>query len=168
MNIFVLDDSPRESAVAHCDKHVCKMMIEYAQMLSTAHRVLDGDEVISESLYKVAHKNHPCTIWTRTNRSNYLWLFRLWKNLSMEYTERYDRLHLSWTKLNKYLQFTPKNIPDGIRTEQPQCMPDYCKDTKDVIKAYRNYYINEKSRFAVWKSASQPDWFNEGVRNANV
>ena len=68
----------------------------------------------------------------------------------------------------KYLQFTPKNIPDGIRTEQPQCMPDYCKDTKDVIKAYRNYYINEKSRFAVWKSASQPDWYNEGVRNANV
>ena len=43
MNIFVLDDSPRKSAVAHCDKHVCKMMIEYAQMLSTAHRVLDGD-----------------------------------------------------------------------------------------------------------------------------
>ena len=47
-------------------------------------------------------------------------------------------------------------------------MPDYCKDEEDVIKAYRNYYINEKSRFAVWKSASQPDWFNEGVRNANV
>jgi len=37
-----------------------------------------------------------------------------------------------------------------------------------VIKAYRNYYINEKSRFAVWKHASQPDWFHEGVKNANV
>ena len=75
---------------------------------------------------------------------------------------------LSWTKLNLYLQFHPRNIPEGKLTEQPQCMPDYCKDEEDVIKAYRNYYINEKSRFAVWKSASQPDWFNEGVRNANV
>ena len=41
-------------------------------------------------------------------------------------------------------------------------------DNIHVVEAYRNYYINEKSRFAVWKSASQPDWYNEGVRNANV
>ena len=27
----------------HCDKHVVKMIIEYAQLMSTAHRVLDGD-----------------------------------------------------------------------------------------------------------------------------
>ena len=167
MNIFVLDDSPRESAVAHCDKHVCKMMIEYAQMLSTAHRVLDGDEVISESLYKVAHKNHPCTIWTRTNRSNYLWLFRLWKNLSMEYTLRYDRVHLSWTKLNKYLNFTPKNIPDGVRTPQPQCMPDYCKVQNNPIQAYKSYYINEKKRFATWKKRQIPSWYVEGLNNGN-
>ena len=39
---------------------------------------------------------------------------------------------------------------------------------KDVIKAYRNYYINEKSKFAVWKHASQPDWYNEGVKSANI
>ena len=111
MNIFILGDSPQESAEMHCDKHVCKMMIEYAQMLSTAHRVLDGNEVISESLYKVAHKNHPCTIWTRTSKENYFWLFRLWKNLSMEYTLRYEKFHASWTKLNMYLEFPPKNIP---------------------------------------------------------
>ena len=43
-----------------------------------------------------------------------------------------------------------------------------CKTEKDVIKAYRNYYINEKSRFAVWKHASQPDWYNEGVKSANI
>ena len=167
MNIFVLADSPKESAEMHCDKHVCKMMIEYAQMLSTTHRILDGEEVISESLYKVAHKNHPCTIWTRTNKSNYLWLFRLWKNLSMEYTLRYDKLHLSWTKLNKYLNFTPKNISEGELTEQPQCMPDYCKDKEDVVEAYRNYYIKEKSSFARWKNSGQPDWFMEG-NYANV
>ena len=161
MNIFVLADSPKESAEMHCDKHVCKMVIEYAQMLSTTHRILDGDEVISESLYKVAHKNHPCTIWTRTNKSNYLWLFKLWKNLSMEYTMRYGRFHASWTKLNMYLQFHPRNMPEGELTEQPQCMPDSCK-TVNVVEAYRNYYIKEKSSFARWKNSGQPDWFMEG------
>lgn len=42
MNIFVLDRNPFEAAKQHCDKHVVKMIIEYGQMLSTAHRLLDG------------------------------------------------------------------------------------------------------------------------------
>jgi hypothetical protein len=42
MNIFYLHREPIMAAQAHCDKHVCKMILEYAQMLSTAHRVLDG------------------------------------------------------------------------------------------------------------------------------
>jgi len=44
MNIFYLDRDPRICAEMHLDKHVVKMIIEYAQLMSTAHRVLDGDE----------------------------------------------------------------------------------------------------------------------------
>ena len=44
MNIFYLSDDPQICAEQHCDKHVVKMCIEYAQLLSTAHRVLDGEE----------------------------------------------------------------------------------------------------------------------------
>ena len=43
MNIFYLDNDPIKSAELHCDKHVVKMIIEYAQLMSTAHRVLDGE-----------------------------------------------------------------------------------------------------------------------------
>jgi hypothetical protein len=42
MNIFALDDNPRVAAQQHLDKHIVKMLIEYAQLLSTAHRLLDG------------------------------------------------------------------------------------------------------------------------------
>lgn len=42
MNIFVLDRDPRVAAAFHCDKHVVKMIVEYAQLLSTAHRMWDG------------------------------------------------------------------------------------------------------------------------------
>ena len=53
MNIFYLDECPIESARAQCDKHVVKMILETAQLLSTAHRLLDGDEYADDAgLYK--------------------------------------------------------------------------------------------------------------------
>ena len=59
--------SPSIASEMHCNKHVVKMILETAQMLSTAHRVIDGDEYADAmGLYKMAHKNHPSTIWTRT------------------------------------------------------------------------------------------------------
>ena len=45
MNVFFLDTRPDTAAEMHCDKHVTKMIIEYGQLLSTAHRVLDDDGV---------------------------------------------------------------------------------------------------------------------------
>ena len=42
MNIFVLHDDPVLAAQDQCDKHVVKMIVESAQMLSTVHRMLDG------------------------------------------------------------------------------------------------------------------------------
>lgn len=42
MNIFFLADDPDEAAQLHCNEHVIKMVLESAQMLSTAQRVLNG------------------------------------------------------------------------------------------------------------------------------
>ena len=76
MNIFYLDPNPKIAAQMMCDKHVIKMILESAQMLCTAHRVLDGDDYADKySLYKTVHKNHPSTIWVRSGRLNYLWLY---------------------------------------------------------------------------------------------
>ena len=74
MNIFVLDTSPKLAAEYHCNKHVVKMIIETAQMLSTAHDYL---ETGISGLYKPTHKNHPCSIWVRQSRENYLWTLDL-------------------------------------------------------------------------------------------
>ncbi len=175
MNIFFLDRRPDTAAEMHCDKHCVKMILEYAQLLSTAHRVLDEDDAHPD-LYKIAHKNHPSTIWTRSSKQHYDWLFRLFRMLSAEYSIRYGlisdtndtfKVHKSWDKLGKLLETAPKNIEDNGWEDPPQCMPDSCKD-EDVVTAYRNYYIQEKSYFAKWKSVNQPDWYIEGVKNANV
>lgn len=43
INIFALDRNAHKAAEFHCDRHVVKMIVEYAQLLSTAHRMLDGN-----------------------------------------------------------------------------------------------------------------------------
>ena len=63
MNIFVTDSCPVQSAREQCDKHCVKMVLESAQMLSTAWRVFDNERAEKENLYKQAHLNHPCSLW---------------------------------------------------------------------------------------------------------
>ena len=161
MNIFYLDKRPDDAAEMHCDKHCVKMILEYAQMLSTAHRVLDEDDAHPD-LYKIAHKNHPSTIWTRSSKQHYDWLFRLFRMLSAEYTLRYSRddfkIHKTWDKLGQILMTAPKNIQDNGFIPPPQCMPDHCKKP-DTIDAYRNYYMVEKSSISTWKHSQQPKWW---------
>ena len=159
MNIFYLDRDPEIAAQMHCDKHVVKMILESAQMLSTAHRVLDGDEIAdSKGLYKMTHKNHPCAIWARTNSENYEWLWSLYDNLMKEYTYRYYKHHAS-ERLIHSLWELPQNMPHGDFTDPPQCMPDYCK-SDNTVSAYQTYYIVEKSDFATWKRRVQPEWID--------
>jgi hypothetical protein len=152
------------------------MILEYAQLLSTAHRVLDGKEtkVLSNSgkryvsnwvlddssdavLYKVAHVSHPSNIWTRASGHHYIWLWRLWHNLCLEYTERYNKTHVSWKKLRTYLSIPPQNIQDNGFQPPPQCMPDDCKKN-DTVQAYQDFYMAHKREFATWKT-QVPSWF---------
>ena len=46
-------------------------------------------------------------------------------------------------------------------------MPDQYKNL-DAIKAYRDYYIFEKSRFAKWKLGNTPDWYTKGLKENSL
>jgi len=170
MNIFYLDRDPEIAAQMMCDKHVVKMILESAQMLSTAHRVLDGDDYANKKgLYKSTHKNHPCTIWTRFSGMNYLWLYEHMRALMDEYTYRYDKHHKT-ERLNGPLFEPPNNITWKNRggtsfTDPPQCMPEECKED-DTVSAYQTYYILEKSGFAAWKRRGEPLWWKENHTGA--
>lgn len=159
MNIFYFDECPVVSAEAQPDKMLVKMPLETAQMLCTAHRVLDGDEYADEAgLYKEAYKNHPCTIWARESRGNYEWLYIHFLALAMEYTYRYGKEHLSYTKLHEPLEKHPDNIHRGDMTPLAQAMPDEYKNDNPVV-AYRDYVIHEK-HYAQWnKNREKPTWW---------
>ena len=181
MNIFELHENPIECAKMHCDKHIVKMPIEYAQLLSTAHRVLDGEEYIGstktgrkakryrlfddreKNLYMASHIKHPDGIWVRQSSGNYYKLFFLYMAVLKEFTHRYGKQHGA-SRPSFWLQKSPNNITKGIETELPQCMPDDCK-TDNVIDAYHNYYIHYKKDFATWKNRNTPGWYSNGLKN---
>lgn len=159
MNIFYLHTDPVKCAEYHCDKHVVKMILESAQLLSNAHHMLDGEQVIIP-IYKLTHKNHPSAIWVRSSSSNYGWLWQLLANLCKEYTYRYVKTHkVEREGLLTTLYTQPKNIPNIPFSPPPPAMPDEYKVT-DSVQSYKNYYIGAKKSFARWTNRPVPVWFN--------
>ena len=160
MNIFYLKKDPKIAAIEHNDKHCVKMILEYAQMLSTAHRECDGDyRADSLSFYKRTHVNHPSTVWTRENEAQYNWLYQLFVALSDEYTYRYEKKHSTDLLLRATLKEPPHKILKGELFKQPpQCMPDEYK-CDDSIIAYQNFYMGEKAYFSKWKKRDMPKWY---------
>ena len=157
MNIFYLDKDINKAAEYHNDKHCVKMILEYAQLLCTAHRELDGDNA-NENLYKSTQKNHPSAKWVRESKANYEYLYRLFNALCNEYTHRYGKTHLTYQKLHNVLATPPQNIPDKEFTEPTPAMPDDVKNN-DSLKAYRDYYKKYKSHLAVWTKRDTPEWY---------
>ena len=161
MNIFYLDSDPTICAKMHNDKHCVKMILESAQMLSTAHRQLDGDDYAdTHKLYKNAMVNHPSTIWVRSSHMHYRYLYDLFVALCDEYTDRYGKQHASDRQLRVPLAKAPDNIPQVTWNPPPQCMPEEYKMTSSIL-AYRKYYINDKGSFSTWKNRPTPYWFRE-------
>ena len=155
MNIFYLDKNPKLCAQYHVDRHVVKMILETAQLLSTAHW-LTG----SEGPYRATHKNHPSSVWVRESHMHYRFLYDLFIALCDEYTYRYGKQHASDRQLRVPLAKTPDNIPQVTWNPPPQCMPEEYKMTSSVL-AYRKYYIQDKGSFSTWKNRPQPYWFKE-------
>jgi hypothetical protein len=162
MNIFVLHTSPRIAAEMHCDKHVPKMVLELAQMLTTAHHVYESEPW--EGMYKQAHLNHPCTKWVRENAANYTWAARHFEELAGQYMLRFGKVHKTWKEQAKYLTKRPVNMKyTSLCSPFAQAMPDEYKN-EDAVTAYRTYYINDKQRFAKWeRGVDAPDWWKEKV-----
>ena len=181
MNIFILDNDPTIAAQLQCDKHVVKMIVESAQMLSTVHRMVDGvmerrpsksgsmlqyfklDDDRENILYKACHYNHPSTVWTRENCQNYEWHYKHFIALCDEYTFRYGKIHATDTKLRSILRNPPTEIKHTkelspfklAMSGNPECI------TEDAVQSYRNFYKTKAKRFKmVWSKRPVPKWYS--------
>jgi len=179
VNIFYIDKDPNQAAMWMVDKHVVKMILESAQLLSTAHRILDGREIEGKSksgrkarrwilddaregiIYTATHINHPSAVWCRQSVENYNWLADHFFALMAEYTHRYNKQHKCYGELSYLLQSPPKNLKDWDMTVMPSAMDDEYKISDDPIVNYRNYYKVGKARMHSWKNRQPPEWITQ-------
>lgn len=184
MNIFILDKNLCKSVEYHIDRHVVKMPLEAAQMISTViavdkvlgytPRALTSAETVKIRketegwpLYKPTHVNHPCNIWARTSIDNLAYLVDYcW---ALGYTEKLHRYpksppHKSALLIAEHIDHMwPTEYPLG-KTPFAQAMPDEYK-SNDAIESYRTYYMIEKTHdrsgkpMAAWTNREKPYWF---------
>jgi len=180
MNVFYLDEDPRSAAQMMVNKHVVKMILESAQLLSTAHRVMDGLQVEvtlekdgkfrkkkvwvlgdsrNETIYNATHMNHPCAKWCRSSIENYWWLVEHMYGLIDEYKYRYEKDHkVNSSGLAYLLQSPPYNLKEYDFTIPPSAMAESYIVSTDPVANYRNYYKNGKAHLHTWSKREKPDW----------
>ena len=147
MNIFVTSTCPKISAQALDNKRVVKMVLETAQLLSTA--IFINSDITYDNLYKPTHVKHPCTIWAALNLGNWDWLFQHFIALCEEYSFRYNKQHASENIL-PYLLKHRTDIKDGSTTPFANCtrseaMQIDFKHINDTYEAYKKYLIVKAS-----------------------
>ena len=173
MNLFILSLNFAECAEFLFDKHVSKIILEIVQMLCTAIQLVDPSNIINTKtkLYKIAHKNHPVTIWMRASLDNYMWAIHLVEAMHTEWKYRYDhppeKMHKSFivaTFLKEYAPSADKFPTMGL-TPFALAMPDECK-CDDAVEAYRKYYQTPvKQKIASWKKRGKPAWYQFTIYN---
>lgn len=174
MNIFALHPKPRKAARWHLDKHVCKMVLEYCQLLYTAHWVLHYPELLTtkspkalsvaqkqcvvpshmqtapicettkEPTYRPCHVHHPSAKWARETKGNYEWLCQLAEEVAREYRFRYHKTHSCEKHVMWLKENVPMNIPNEPRKGFSIAMADEYKVSNDPIRCYRHYYRTSK------------------------
>jgi hypothetical protein len=175
MNIFYIDQDPVKAAQEMVDKHVVKMILESAQLLSTAHRVLDGTEYVDASsgrrikrwmlsddrepiVYKATHINHPSAVWCRQSVENYNWLVDHFYALMNEYTYRYNKRHKCMGDLSYKLSSPPFNLKEYDMTPMICAMDNKYIVSQDPVENYRNYYRQGKAALHKWTGREPPVW----------
>lgn len=140
MNIFFTDECPIKCAQYLDSKRVSKMILETAQMLSTAIRVhgYTGSEA-----YKTTHLNHPSSIWCRTTKANFKWLRSHLVALYAEKLRRTGKGHKSFDLYPLFVKYEYL-IPEGELTHFANCAANkslgldykHIQSTTDAYKAY--------------------------------
>jgi hypothetical protein len=165
MNIFYVDANPLLAAQALCNKHVNKMIVETAQILSNCYsleRMAEPDcpRTQAGSPRKHSYPHHPCCKWVQKSFENWQWLVAHGLSLEMERLYRGFEPHFSV----EFIKWCGNNKPVFIESDftmPPQAMPDEYK-MENPVEAYRRYY-NEYKRNTIqmkWTRRNPPEWWN--------
>lgn len=175
MNIFVLHRNPVNAARMHCDKHIGKMTIETAQLLSYVHRIRNPKYAERNNLYALSksHASHPCTLWMLEDSRNYRWTYRLLKALLAEYDYRYEGLAKGKYQRIQDMRLSLARLPRGYDSDEDGDPPHFVLAMNKApecvgecaVESYRRFYIVDKRKFASWRNRRPPPkWWVSGLK----
>lgn len=171
MNLFVLDRSALLAAEYHHDVHVRKMLVETAQILSTALRgCVSHVQAARLGLYETTHVHHTCVRWAGATRGNFGWTISLLDALIREYDHRWpgrgDRYERPRRLLAVYSRHVAALPPGGLQDfARTRAVQEICAGSQiDTVAAYRVLYATEKMtdkngrRLDRWTRRERPWW----------
>jgi hypothetical protein len=139
MNIFALHPDPRIAAAMHCDQHLNKMIVESAQMASTALRHCGFRK---PWMMKQAYPQHPCTLWITGNFDAFLWMTTLARSLEAMRTAATENAASAVIRAADRL--IRENFPDAdwkkLTSADFIYVGDEAAHGQDVFAKYRNLY----------------------------
>ena len=170
MNIFLTDKDPKIAAKHLDDLRLNKMILETAQLLSSAFRELNKDdwnELKYSHVYKKTHFNHPCSIWARKSLDNFTWLVNYFRELDQERYFRTSKRHKSFCLLYQ----TFEDSLSTTRVKEESILFNFnCSTYKDyeVTDAYKKY-LNDKwyndKKLPKWSNRELPYFLEDRVKD---
>lgn len=161
MQIFILDENIEKNVQYYCDKHIIKILTEICQIMCTIYQKNTIYKNLPKFIYKSTHEKHPCVLWGSESLENFKYCINLAEAIYNEYQYRYNRpdKHSKAITIINYLKKYYITIPfkKYNLTSFVQVMPEKYKKL-NPIKAYRDYYINEKSHLFKWTKRNKPYW----------
>jgi hypothetical protein len=167
MNIFALYPSPRQSARAHCDQHLHKMILESAQLVSSAFYLRSWH---APWMYKPAYLTHPCTKWAAESNHNIMWIIDLADELEV-IRQELDHPYHSSSEVIKYARdFLGEELPyvrSDLAYPRTLAMPIHIKMRQDISieQKYQEYYRWKNTRWTAldkrpmtWKNRPVPSF----------
>lgn len=145
MNVFFTNTDPILCAREHCTIHRNKMIVEYAQILSTAHHCFDG---LTEGIYKMTHKNHPSSMWVRKSAKHYDWVLKCALELCTMYTEDTGKVHKTEEILRNLMWHNP--VPDRGFKKPPVAAPEEFKSLAESHSTEYAYQQYLQEKFKEW------------------
>lgn len=157
MNIFASDHNPTLAAQALDDRRLIKMVLETAQILSTATEAIGRYGF--DALYKPTHQNHPCTLWAKHSVGNFMWLVQHGFALAEEYQYRFEKQHKSFAIIQTCMNCVKiGNFPQIERTQFVNCTKFNLDDPILAYRACLQSKWHDDGKAARWTKRGAPSW----------
>lgn len=161
MNIFAFDGTPWTAALWLDDVRKNKMILETAQLLSTA--IQWNNPGTKLPIYKPTHMSHPCSRWTSLSRGNYRWLLQYFMCLC-DQKPRHSSAALAdaLVEYGETGSFMREEQTDFANCAANASQGLSFKHITPTTEAYR-MYINERWKRdtipLTWVYGEKPEWF---------